>query len=141
MNSRSPQQHAPAPRPSRRRRWWLFIGCVLLLTSGAFWLYASIVEFQTGQRLWPWSAYAFCGLSQATTLPQTVRVGHYEEFPNPWRLAKLRQLDFPITLAVAARPRAEFLQLRETIRRTYPQVREVYFWPLLSPKEEYYPGP
>jgi hypothetical protein len=70
-----------------------------------------------------------------------VRIGLYEEFPNPWRLAKLAQLDFPVTLAVAARSRAEFLELREAIRRTYPQVREVYFWPLLSPEEGYYPGP
>jgi hypothetical protein len=69
-----------------------------------------------------------------------VKVGLYEEFPNPWRLAKLRQLDFPVTLAVAARSRAEFLDLRETIRQTYPQVREVYFWPLLRPEEGYYPG-
>jgi hypothetical protein len=113
----------------------------LLLASGAFWFYASIVEFQTGRRLWPWSAYAFCGRSQPAALPQTVRIGLYEEFPNPWRLAKLSQLDFPVSLAVAARSRAEFLELRETIRQMYPQVREVYFWPLLSPEEGYYPGP
>jgi hypothetical protein len=137
-----PEQQVVQPlRTRRQHRWWLFIGCLLLLAGGAFWLYASIVEFQTGQRLWPWSAYAFCGSLQPTALPQTVRVGLYEEFPNPWRLAKLRQLDFPVTLAVAAGSRAEFFQLRETIRRTYPQVREVYFWPLLTPEEGYYPGP
>src|SRR5690349_6909990 len=90
---------ARTPRARRQYRWWVVIGCLLLLASGAFWLYASIVEFQTGRRLWPWSAYAFCGRSQPAALPQTVRIGLYEEFPNPWRLAKLGQLDFPVTLA------------------------------------------
>jgi hypothetical protein len=129
-------------RRTRRRHWrWVFTGCLLLFAGIAFWFYASIVEFQTGRRLWPWDAYAFCGRSQPAALPPTVRIGLYEEFPNPWRLAKLRQLDFPVTLAVGAPSRAEFLELRETIRRTYPLVHEVYFWPLLSPEEGYYPGP
>ena len=74
-------------------------------------------------------------------LPTTVRVGLYEEFPNPWRLSKLSQVDFPVTLAVAAQTRAVFLELRESIQRDYPQVREVFFWPLLKPEEGYYPGP
>jgi hypothetical protein len=75
------------------------------------------------------------------SLPATVRVGLYEEFPNPWRLAKLGQLDFPVTLAVAAQTRDAFLGLRASIQRDYPQVREVFFWPLLKPEEGYYPGP
>jgi hypothetical protein len=70
-----------------------------------------------------------------------VRVGLYEEFPVPWRLEKLGQLDFPVTLAVAAPSRAEFLQLRDTISQTYPQVREVVFWPVLAQGEGYYPAP
>src|SRR5262249_35591615 len=52
-----------------------------------------------------------------------------------------QQVDFPVTLAIAARSRQEFLQLRDTILQTYPYVREVYFWPLLAPEEGYYPGP
>jgi hypothetical protein len=106
-----------------------------------FWVYASITELQTGQRLWPWSAYAFCGRSQPATLPEQVQIGLYEEFPNPWRLAKLNQVDFPVKLAISAPSRAEFLQLRETILQTYPQVQEVYFWPQLSDAEGYYLGP
>ena len=119
----------------------LLVGCSLMIAGTGFWLYASLTELRTGRRLWPWSAYALCGTSQPSTLPQTVRVGLYEEFPNPWRLAKLQQLDFPVTLAVAAPSRQEFLQLRDSIRQTYPLVREVYFWPLLTVEEGYYPGP
>ncbi len=78
---------------------------------------------------------------RSASLPATVRVGLYEEFPNPWRLSKLSQVDFSVTLAVAAQTRAAFLQLRESIQRDYPQVRDVFFWPLLKPEEGYYPGP
>jgi hypothetical protein len=127
--------------PRRSRPWrWLLLGCVLSLIGVAFWLYASITEMQTGRRIWPWNAYAFCGRSQPTTLPLTVRIGLYEEFPTPARLSKLGQLDFPVTLAVAATSRSEFLRLRTTILQTYPQVREVYFWPVLAAEEGYYPG-
>ncbi len=55
-------------------------------------------------------------------------------------MEKLRLVDFPVKLAVAASSRQEFLQLRSQIQQTYPQVREVYFWPLLTPEEGYYPG-
>lgn len=78
---------------------------------------------------------------QSPSLPATVHVGLYEEFPNPWRLAKLEQVDFPVTLAVAAPTHDAFLQLRESIQRDYPQVRTAFFWPLLTAEEGYYPGP
>lgn len=78
---------------------------------------------------------------QPASLPAIVHVGLYEEFPNPWRLAKLEQIDFPVSLAVAAPTRDTFLQLRESIQRDYPQVRRVFFWPLLTAEEGYYPGP
>jgi hypothetical protein len=138
MGARTSQRQ---PGTARRIRRWLVVCCLLALAGTGFWLYASITELQTGRRLWPWSAYALCGRSQPAALPQTVRVGLYEEFPNPWRLAKLQQLDFPVTLAIAAPSRQEFLQLRDSIRQTYPLVREVYFWPLLTTDEGYYPGP
>jgi hypothetical protein len=69
-----------------------------------------------------------------------VRIGLYEEFPAPWRLERLKYIDFPVTLAVAAPSRSIFLKLRDTITRQYPQVREVLFWPLLTAREGYYPG-
>jgi hypothetical protein len=119
---------------------WLFFCFVFCCTGIGFWVYASLTEIRTGHRLWPWSAYAFCGRTTPAALPATVRVGLYEEFSTPWRLAKLQQLTFPVTLAVAAASRTEFLQLRTTILTTYPQVREVYFWPVLSAEEGYYPG-
>ena len=104
------------------------------------WLLASILEWRVHIRLVPVSSYQFCGDQSVGQLPATVQVGFYEEFPVPWRLAKLSQLDFPVKLAVAAKSRAEFLTLRTDILNTYPQVREVYFWPVLAESEGYYVG-
>jgi hypothetical protein len=53
----------------------------------------------------------------------------------------LKQLDFPVTVAIAATSRTEFLELRNTVLQTYSPVREVYFWPLLTREEGYYLGP
>src|SRR5262245_26153297 len=102
------------------RRVLLWLPLLVLL-----WLAASIWEWRTGQRIFPWSAYQFCGISVPEALPPTIKVGLYEEFPVPWRLDKLRQLDFPVKLAVAATSREEFLKLRDGILQTYSQVREV----------------
>ncbi len=101
---------------------------------------ASYHELRTGERLLPWSAYALCGTSTPTTLPETVRIGFYEEFPTPERLARLEHIDFPVDLAVAAPDREAFLALRDTIAHDYPQVRTIYWWPLLALEEGYYPG-
>src|SRR5581483_210629 len=104
------------------------------------WLAASCYEWGTGQRVLPWDPYAACGDNMPAKLPATVKIGLYEEFPAPWRLAQLRHVDFPVSLAIAAPSREVFLQLRETILHQYPQVREVFFWPLLKSTEGYYPG-
>jgi hypothetical protein len=129
-------------RASKRRglRWFSSRGSCAAVGLILLWLGASIVECSTGRRILPWNAYGGCGYSQPAQLPSTVRVGLYEEFPNPWRLARLRLVDFPVTLAIAAPSRSAFLELRATILHDYPQVREVYFWPLLSYQEGYYPG-
>jgi hypothetical protein len=116
-------------------RAMLFVFALALL-----WLGATMVEWASGRRLLPRDPYAACGASTPVTLPKTVRIGLYEEFPDPWRLKQLRQVDFPITLAIGAPSRAAFLQRRAAIMRDYPQVREVYFWPLLADAEGYYPG-
>ena len=128
-----------SPRRRPRMRWLARI-VLLALIGLCLWLAISINELRTGRRLWPWSAYAFCGASTPAALPQTVRIGLYEEFPNPWRLAKLAQLDFPVTLAIAAPSRAEFERLQAEILQTNPEVREVLFWPTLTQEEGYYPG-
>jgi hypothetical protein len=117
-----------------------FVSFVLLLLAATLWFVASFYEWRTGNRLFPWSAYAACGNSQPDELPSTVRIGLYEEFPVPWRLDKLRQVDFPVTLAVAASSLDQFTALKKSILSTYPQVREVVFWPLLTKEEGYYPG-
>jgi hypothetical protein len=104
------------------------------------WLAACCYEWGTGRRILPWNPYANCGATKPAALPETVRVGLYEEFPTPWRLARLKHVDFPVTLAVAAPSRSAFLSLRTTILHQYPQVREVFFWPLLAKDEGYYPG-
>lgn len=133
----------PPIRPTRRwRRLRLALTRGALLAPGlAFlWFSACVVEWYSERRLLPWNPYGACGVSAPAALPETVRVGLYEEFPNPWRLAKLQQVDFPVTLAIAANSREEFLGLRDSILSDYPQVREVYFWPLLAREEGYYPG-
>jgi hypothetical protein len=115
-------------------------GVLVVLALALLWLGATMVEWVGGRRVLPWDPYASCGASTATTLPETIRIGLYEEFPDPWRLKQLSQVDFPITLAILAPSRAAFLERRAAILRDYPQVREVYFWPLLSDAEGYYPG-
>lgn len=130
----------PALRPWRAARWMLWRGLGLTLGLALVWLGASAFEWGTGRRVLPSDPYASCGATQPAELPTTVRVGVYEEFPAPWRLDRLHYVDFPISLAVGASSRAEFLGVREMIRYTFPQVRQVYFWPLLSQAEGYYPG-
>jgi hypothetical protein len=126
---------APTPRLHRLliRAGGLAAGLALI------WIAANCYEWATGRRVLPWDPYSSCGAA-AVTPPATIRIGLYEEFPTPERLAQLRHVDFPVTLAVAAPTRAAFTQLRDSIMREYRQVREVYFWPLLSAHEGYYPG-
>lgn len=91
---------------TRKRSAWRVIlvrlvGVLLILSLA--WLAATAYEIKTGgDRLLPWSAYQGCGDSKPAALPDHIRVGLYEEFPVPWRLEKLGQLDFPVTLAVAS---------------------------------------
>jgi hypothetical protein len=89
----------------------------------------------------PYRSYLTCGSSQPASLPATVRVGLYEEFPAQERLARLQQVDFPVALAVTASSRQAFLELRQQLLDGYPAVREVYFWPVLPVEAGYYPGP
>jgi hypothetical protein len=126
-----------------RHRSGLRLVLLALLTaifSFIFWIYVSLHELTTGKRLLPWHAYGECAPKPPESLPTTVRIGFYEEFPNPWRLAKLSQLDFPITLAIAAPNRQEFERLHDEISANYPMVREVIYWPTLSLSEGYYLG-
>jgi hypothetical protein len=101
---------------------------------------ASLFEMVSNYRILPYNPYRDCGKSIATNIPDTVRIGLYEEFPVPWRLDKLALVDFPVSLALAATSHAEFITLRETIMQQYPQVETVYFWGMLSSEEGYYPG-
>ncbi len=127
-------------KASHSGRWGLLV-VVAFLGITAVWLYASIREWIWGERLFPWSAYALCGNTQPKALPETVRIGLYEEYPVPWRLDKLAQVDFPVSLAVAAPSVTEFAELKQRIQLTYPLADEVFYWPLLSKDEGYYPGP
>src|SRR5262245_41934491 len=115
------QPHHPRPsRPlrvsshrSRRRvlRRVVFRSLSAACGLALLWMAASIAELATGQRILPWNAYGSCGNARPA-LPSTVRVGLYEEFPNPWRLERLRLIDFPVTLAIAAPSHEAFLKLR-----------------------------
>lgn len=89
----------------------------------------------------PYRAYLTCGSSQPETLPATVRVGLYEEFPAQERLARLQHVDFPVAVAVTAASRQAFLVLRDQILDGYPAVRDVYYWPVLPVDAGYYAGP
>jgi hypothetical protein len=120
-------------------RRWMRIAFVLLLIPVVL-IIASIIEMVSGLRLLPYSAYRDCGGSVATTLPDTVRIGLYEEFPVAWRLNKLALVDFPVSLAIAAPSRAEFMTLRAAVVEQYPQVETVYFWGTLAAEAGYYPG-
>jgi hypothetical protein len=112
------------------------------IIAAGVWLYASVREMIWGERLlsW-WDPYAFCGNTKPTALPDTVRIGLYEEFPVPWRWDKLSQIDFPVTVALAAPSVTEFEVIRAQVQDAYPVVQEIYYWPLLSKDEGYYPGP
>jgi hypothetical protein len=136
----APPHAMPRARQRSPARWAMVRGIVIGLCLSLAWLAASAFEWGTGQRVLPWNAYGVCGTSRPAELPATVRVGLYEEFPAPWRLERLRYVDFPVDLAIAAPSREVFLALRDAIRHSYPHVREVYFWPLLKPEEGYYPG-
>lgn len=113
---------------------------MLVAVAFVLWSALSLLEMATGTHLSPWPAYGNCGDSNPDQLPETVRIGLYEEFPVPWRLDKLAQIDFPVTLTVATQSRMEHLELRDEIMQQYPQVQEVYFRPLLTEDEGYYPG-
>src|SRR5256885_1640665 len=104
---------------------WLRRAILWAIPLALFWLLASIIEWRLGTRLFPWSAYQFCGDQAPAALPTMAQVGFYEEFPVPWRLEKLKQVDFPFKLAVAAHSRAEFLKLRDEIQKTYPLAQEI----------------
>src|SRR5919107_4361702 len=105
-------------RPLRMRQL-LMRTMGITLGISLVWLAACFYEWGTGKRVLPWNPYATCGTSQPEDLPPTVRVGLYEEFPSPGRLAKLRYIDFPVTLAVAAPSRPAFLTLRTMILHHY----------------------
>ncbi len=89
---------------------------------------------------WPYSSYVWCGWSPAATRPTAMRIGLYEEFPTPERLAKLAQVDFPVAVALAAESWAAFETIRDSLRDN-PYVETIYYWPTLTPAEGYYPGP
>jgi hypothetical protein len=122
----------------RLRRWIQLVIALLLLP--VLLILISFIEMASGTRLLPYNPYRDCGTSMAIDLPDTVRIGLYEEFPVPWRLDKLAQVDFPVSLAIAATSRAEFMSMRETVMQQYSQVEFVYFWGILPVDEGYYPG-
>lgn len=111
---------------------------ICIIGSCMLYLGWSEIAWRTGIPL-PGTPYSNCGITKPR-IPETVRIGLYEEFPVQWRLDKLKMIDFPVTLAIAASSREKFEELRAHIKSAYPQVQEVYFWPLLSDKEGYYPG-
>lgn len=67
--------------------------------------------------------------------PLAVTLG--EEFPTEENLSKLKLIDFPVDIFVAADNIAEFKKIEEKIKE-YPVVRTVGYWPILKIEEGYW---
>ena len=68
-----------------------------------------------------------------------MRVSFFEEFPSPENLEKLKFIQWPSRLFLAARSLEEFLHLKEQFKNKY--VTEIIYWPVLSKKEGYWFSP
>lgn len=68
-----------------------------------------------------------------------MRISFFEEFPSLENLGKLRLVNWPTKLYIAAKSVQEFEQLRSTIKSK--NVKEVAYWPILSRKEGYWISP
>ena len=132
---------------ARRMFRWAFLMAAMLVVVLTCLGYAAAVytELWTGRRLLPWDPYQGCG-EGAVPLRESIGergptiVGLYEEFPNPDRLVRLENIDFPVDLAVASPSREHFMGIRDWIHQRYPMVRTIYFWPVLDREAGYYPG-
>lgn len=69
-----------------------------------------------------------------------MQISFFEEFPSEKNLQKLKLLDFPCKIYVAAINIKEFFALKRKIKKLNKKVKAVY-WPVLKKKESYWISP
>lgn len=70
-----------------------------------------------------------------------LQISFFEEFPTLENLHHLENVSFPTKLYLAASSTEEFKQLDLLITKSYPQVQEVIYWPILGQEEGYWISP
>ena len=68
-----------------------------------------------------------------------MQVSFFEEFPTEENLKKLKLINWPTKLYIAAPSLKEFLKIKKSIKNK--KVKECIYWPLLSKKEGYWISP
>tara|TARA_Y100000310_G_C20698595_1_gene827569 strand:- start:4503 stop:5228 length:726 start_codon:yes stop_codon:yes gene_type:complete len=66
-------------------------------------------------------------------------ISFFEEFPTKKNLDKVKLIDFPTKLYIAAHSLDEFKSIKKQIKSKY--VREIIYWPILKKKEGYWFSP
>jgi len=67
-----------------------------------------------------------------------MQIDFFEEFPNDESLSKLRLIKFRTNLYVAAKSTKKFLFLKTKIKRSFKNVDEIIYWPVLKIEEGYW---
>lgn len=67
-----------------------------------------------------------------------MQIDFFEEFPNNESLSKLNLISFKTNLYVAAKNAKKFLILKNKIKRSFKNVAEVFYWPILKVDEGYW---
>ena len=67
-----------------------------------------------------------------------MQIDFFEEFPNNDSLSKLSLITFRTNLYVAAKSIKDFRVLRSRVKRSYKNVGEVIYWPVLKKDEGYW---
>jgi hypothetical protein len=68
-----------------------------------------------------------------------MKISFFEEFPSDSSLGKLKLVDYPTKLYLAASSLSEFERLKKNIKSRH--VKEVIFWPVLKEDEGYWLSP
>lgn len=66
-----------------------------------------------------------------------MKIYFYEEFPTKENLDKIKLIDFPTKLIVAAKSLEQFNPIRNKIKK-YKNIKEVAYWPILDKDEGYW---
>lgn len=68
-----------------------------------------------------------------------MRIGFYEEFPTKENLNKIKLIDFPTRLIIAAKSLREFYSIKNKIEQyKNKNIKEITYWPVLDKKESYW---